>query len=356
MTPDPTPALPIIDVAPLVADAGDQKAVAAAMGRACRENGFFYVIGHGVSEDLNRRLEEFSHAFFAQEVETKLEIRMALAGRAWRGYFGVGDELTSGKPDVKEGLYFGLELSEDDPRVRAGLPLHGPNLFPAGIPGFGDTVLEYMAALTELGHALMRGVALSLGLESGYFRERYMADPLTLFRIFYYPPVTPKPDGDEGPEAEAAPEAEERWGVGEHTDYGVLTILKQDDVGGLQVKTRSRWIDAPPVPNSFVCNIGDMLDRLTRGLYRSTPHRVQNLSGRSRLSFPFFFDPGFDAHIEAIELRGRHAPEDDREEGPEDDKDERWDHSSVHDFEGTYGDYVLGKVSKVFPELRRGSM
>jgi len=338
MTDDPTSEVPIIDVAPLVADAGDQEAVAAAMGRACSENGFFYVIGHGVSEDLNRRLEELSHAFFAQDVETKLEIRMALAGKAWRGFFPVGDELTSGKPDVKEGLYFGQELSEDDPRVRVGLPLHGPNLFPTGVPGFGDTVLEYMAALTDLGHALMRGVALSLGLEPGYFRERYMADPLTLFRIFHYPPVTPNP------------EADEQWGVGEHTDYGVLTILKQDDVGGLQVKTGSRWIDAPPVPDSFVCNIGDMLARLPRGLYRSTPRRVQNVSGRSRYSFPFFFDPGFDAQVEAIDLSGKYVPED----GPEDDKDERWDHTSVHDFEGTYGDYVLGKVSKVFPELRRG--
>ncbi len=167
-----------------------------------------------------------------------------------------------------------------------------------------------------------------------------MADPLTLFRIFHYPPVTPNP------------EADERWGVGEHTDYGVLTILKQDDVGGLQVKTGSRWIDAPPVPNSFVCNIGDMLDRLTRGLYRSTPHRVQNESGRSRLSFPFFFDPGFDAHVEPIDLSGAPLPEG----GLEDDKDERWDHASVHEFEGTYGDYVLGKVSKVFPELRRNVM
>ena len=333
MTHDPTSELPIIDVAALVDDAGDQEAVAAAMGQACRENGFFYVIGHGVDENLNQRLDELSRAFFAQDLETKLEIRMALAGKAWRGYFPVGDELTSGRPDVKEGLYFGSELSEDDPRVREGLPLHGPNLFPAGIAGFGDTILEYMAALTGLGHALMRGMALSLGLESGYFQERYMADPLTLFRIFHYPPVTRKP------------EAEEQWGVGEHTDYGVLTILKQDDVGGLQIKARSRWIDAPPVPNSYVCNIGDMLDRLTRGLYRSTPHRVQNVSGRSRLSFPFFFDPGFDAHVEAIDPSGVSLPEDD--------KDERWDHASVHDFEGTYGDYILGKVSKVFPELRR---
>jgi isopenicillin N synthase-like dioxygenase len=334
--PDPTSGVPLIDVAPLVDDAGDQKAVAAAMRRACMENGFFYVTGHGVEGELIRRLEAVSRTFFALGIETKLEIRMALGGKAWRGYFPVGDELTSGKPDVKEGLYFGAQLGADDPRVRAGVPLHGPNLFPAGIPDFGDTFLVYMGALTDLGHALMRGVALSLGLEPGYFRERYMADPLTLFRIFHYPPVT------------AQPEAEEKWGVGEHTDYGVLTILKQDDVGGLQVKTGSRWIDAPPVPDSFVCNIGDMLDRLTRGFYRSTPHRVQNLSGRSRFSFPFFFDPGFDSRVEAIDFS--------RSSLPDDDKDERWDQASVHDFEGTYGDYVLGKVSKVFPELRRNVM
>lgn len=317
----PTSQVPMIDVRALVAQAGDQRSVSDAIGRACRENGFFYVIGHGVSEGLVQRLDEMSRRFFAQDVETKLQIRMALAGKAWRGYFPVGDELTSGKPDLKEGLYFGSELSEDDPRVCAGLPLHGANLFPQGIPGFRDTILEYTAALTDLGHALMRGVALSLGLQPGYFRERYMADPLALFRVFHYPPVTRKTELDE------------QWGVGQHTDYGVLTILKQDDVGGLQVKTRSRWIDAPPVPGSFVCNIGDMLDRLTRGLYRSTPHRVQNLSGRSRLSFPFFFDPGFDARIEAIDLSGVKLPEDDREE--------RWDRASVHEFEGTYGDYIL---------------
>ncbi len=360
MSHDPTSQVPIIDVAPLVTGAGDQEAVAAAMGLACRENGFFYVIGHGVGEDLNRRLEDLGRAFFDQDVETKLEIRMALAGKAWRGYFPVGDELTSGKPDVKEGLYFGLQLGENDPRVRAGLPLHGPNLFPPGIPGFGATILEYMAALTNLGHVLMKGMALSLGLEAGYFRERYMADPLTLFRIFHYPPVTLRP------------EAEEQWGVGEHTDYGVLTILKQDDVGGLQVKTGSRWIDAPPVPNSYVCNIGDMLDRMTHGLYRSTPHRVQNVSGRSRFSFPFFFDPGFDVHIEPIDLSGIRLQGDDgnvhgnvdwkvdrrmdAKYDEKDDSEERWDHTSVHEFKGTYGDYVLGKVSKVFPELRRSVM
>lgn len=337
-----TSELPIVDVSPLVEGGGGREAVAAAIGTACREQGFFYAVGHGVGTDLQERLEELSRRFFAQDLEKKLEIRMELGGRAWRGFFPVGDELTAGRPDVKEGLYFGAELGEDDPRVRAGLPLHGPNLFPAGIPGFRETVLDYMAAMTQLGHALMRGIALSLGLAADYFRRRYMRDPLTLFRIFHYPPV------------EAEPEGEERWGVGEHTDYGVLTILKQDEVGGLQVKSRSGWIDAPPVEGSFVCNIGDMLDRMTRGLYRSTPHRVRNVSGRDRFSFPFFFDPGWEARIEPIDLadaagvEGR--PPDARS------AEERWDGADVHAFQGTYGDYVLAKVSKVFPELGRSVM
>jgi isopenicillin N synthase-like dioxygenase len=102
-------------------------------------------------------------------------------------------------------------------------------------------------------------------------------------------------------------------------------------------------VAAPPIPNSFVCNIGDMLDRLTGGHYLSTPHRVVNRSGHDRLSFPFFFDPNFNAEIRPIETG----------HGARDNKDERWDRASVHDFRGTYGDYLLSKVSKVFPQLRR---
>ncbi len=328
-----TSPVPLIDVSPLVTGAGDPHAMASRIGQACRDSGFFYIVGHGVDEGLQRRLEDLSRRFFAQDLEAKLQIRMALGGKAWRGYFPVGDELTSGQPDLKEGLYFGAELGPDDPRVRAGIPLHGPNLFPPNLPAFRDTVLDYVAALTRLGHTLMAGLALSLGLEPSYFADRYTADPLVLFRIFHYPPAPATP-------GQAPP-----WGVGEHTDYGVLTILKQDEAGGLQVKSKTRWVDAPPVPGAFVCNIGDMLDRMTRGLYRSTPHRVRNVSGRGRLSFPFFFDPNFDARIQPIDLGGALTPEDDR--------DERWDRTSVHAFEGTYGEYVLGKVSKVFPALRR---
>ena len=202
------------------------------------------------------------------------------------------------------------------------------------MPGLREAVLDYLDALTRLGHALMEGIALSLGLEAGYFAARYTGDPLILFRIFNYP-TRPAPA-----------EKDVQWGVGEHSDYGLLTILWQDDVGGLQVKTREGWIAAPPLPGSFVCNIGDMLDRLTGGLYLSTPHRVAlNTSGRDRLSMPFFFDPHFEARVRPIE--GLPASKVAR------DRAARWDGANIDAFDGTYGDYLLSKVSKVFPELRR---
>jgi isopenicillin N synthase-like dioxygenase len=309
----------------------DRDEVAGRIGQACRDWGFFYIVGHGVDENLQRRLEEVSRQFFAQDLETKLEIKMSLGGRAWRGYFPVGGELTSGKPDLKEGIYFGAELEDYHSLVMAGTPLHGPNLFPADMPKFRETVLAYMAAMTTLGHSLMAGIALSLGLEESYFFDRYTSDPLILFRIFNYPP---QPLNNE---------SESNLGVGEHTDYGLLTILRQDMSGGLEIKIKSRWAAAPPIPNSFVCNIGDMLDRMTGGRYLSTPHRVRNLAGHNRLSFPFFFDPNFSAEVRPIQIDAK----------ANDNKEERWDRTSVHEFSGTYGDYLLRKVSKVFPELRR---
>jgi isopenicillin N synthase-like dioxygenase len=323
--------IPVVDISALVAGTQARHEVAARIGQACREWGFFYIVGHGVDEHLQQQIESISRRFFAQDLQTKLEIGMSRGGRAWRGYFPVGGELTSGKPDLKEGIYFGAELGDDHPLVKAGAPLHGPNLFPSNMPPFKEIVLNYMAAMTRLGHSLMEAISLSLGLEESYFARRYTADPLILFRIFNYP----MPAQEHG--------SEPGQGVGEHTDYGLLTILKQDMSGGLEVKIGSRWIAAPPIPNSFVCNIGDMLDRLTAGRYLSTPHRVLNRSGRDRLSFPFFFDPNFDAEVKPIETGA----------GVNDNRQDRWDRASVHEFRGTYGEYLLSKVSRVFPELHR---
>jgi isopenicillin N synthase-like dioxygenase len=316
--------IPVINIRELGEGTDGRHDVARQIAAACRDFGFFYIVEHGVDQLLLERLENISRQFFALDLETKLEIAMTRGGRAWRGYFPLGKELTSGSPDMKEGIYFGAELGSDHPLVRAGTPLHGLNLFPEALPEFRSTVLEYIATMTELGHSLMRGVSLSLGLDEEYFAAHYTFDPLVLFRIFNYPPHTGA-------------------GVGEHTDYGLLTILRQDMSGGLQIKAKSQWVDATPIPNSFVCNIGDMLERITGGHYLSAPHRVQNPADENRLSFAFFFDPNFHAEVKPLPLVTE----------VKESKSERWDQASVHEFRGTYGEYLLNKVSKVFPELRR---
>ena len=157
------------------------------------------------------------------------------------------------------------------------------------------------------------------------------------FRIFHYPAQGP-----------AGTDWSRSWGVGEHTDYGLLTLLAQDRHGGLQVKTPDGWIAAPPIEGALVCNIGDMLERLTGGRFVSTPHRVMNVSGQDRLSFPLFFDPDF-----AAPMRPLPGVAVDRSRWDAD-RRQRWDAASVHDFEGPYGDYLLGKVAKVFPQLMEG--
>ncbi|GLZ07454.1 iron/ascorbate oxidoreductase [Actinomadura sp. NBRC 104412] len=317
-------AVPVIDVGPLV-NGGPRDEVAREIEVACRDSGFFYVAGHGIPGELIDRLADASRRFFRLPLVEKMEISMERSGRAWRGFFPVGAELTSGRPDLKEGIYFGAELPDDDPRVRAGTPLHGRNLFPRQVPELRDAVLEYLDRMARLGQAVLGGVALSLGLPENYFAAGCTADPTVLFRVFHYPPSEP---------------GSQEWGVGEHTDYGLLTLLAQDEVGGLEVRVRDEWIVAPPIPGTLVCNIGDMLDRLTGGHYLSTPHRVRNTSGRDRLSMPFFFDPGWDAEVPPL-------PSSENADA----RRPRWDGRDLRAFSGTYGDYLLGKVAKVFPQL-----
>jgi len=322
--------LALIDVAPLL-DGSDVARVAAAIDDACRSLGFFRVTGHGVDGDRLERMNRLARDFFEFDDAAKQPYAMTNAGPAWRGWFPVRGELTSGLPDRKEGLYVGLEHADDHPRVREGTPLHGNNLFPPG--GLGPAVLDWLAALRPLADALMRGIAVGLGLPAEWFEQHLTGDPTVLFRIFHYPALLDNADADE-------------WGVGEHTDYGLLTLLAQDEHGGLQVRTpEGAWLDVPAEPGVLVCNIGDMLDRLTEGRYRSTPHRVRNLTGASRLSFPYFFDPSWDAEVTPLPLDG--TP-------PADDADRRWDGTSVHAWTGRYGDYLTAKVARVFPELFAG--
>jgi len=334
--------LPLIDVAPLLGDASNSREIekcADEINKACRESGFFRITNHGVPRELRERLDKLSREFFALNESEKQKCAMSLAGAAWRGWFGVGGELTSGVPDRKEGLYIGEQLAATDPRVVARTPLHGANLYPKQPAELGACADEWFVAMQQLGMALMRGVALGLQMPADWFAKNIAREPTCLFRIFHYPPIDTACVPQDGIS---------EWGVAEHTDYGLLTILAQDDCGGLQVRmpggasSDDTWLDVPAEPDIFVVNIGDMLDRLTHGRYRSTPHRVRNVSGRERMSYPFFIDPSWNATVEPLPLEG--TP-------PSDDAARRWDNTSVQAWTGTYGDYLTAKVSKVFPAL-----
>ena len=328
---------PTIDLSPFLgAGAGDpaRQAVVDRAREACVGTGFFQVVGHGIDPHLRPRLEAVARRFFSLPIDTKGRIAMREGGRAWRGWFPVGGELTSGVPDDKEGLYFGTELGADHPAVRAGRPLHGPNLFPAEPAELAALVTRWMAAVTDVGQVLLRVMALGLGLEERWF-DRWCADPVVLFRIFHYPP----PPAD----------LPAQWGVAEHTDYGLLTLLAQDDTGGLEVRTGDGWVEVPPTEGALVCNLGDMLERVSGGLYRSTPHRVA-LPDRDRISMALFLDPAWDAVV--APLPG-HEPDTDRAAAR---SAGRWDDVSVFDGAAVYGDYLLAKVARVFPDLYREVM
>ncbi|MCB1013649.1 MAG: isopenicillin N synthase family oxygenase [Acidimicrobiales bacterium] len=302
--------VPRIDVGALVdprSSPDERRPVADAIDAACAEHGFFTVVGHGVDPGLLAALDREARAFFARSREDKARVAMVHGGRAWRGWFGVGDELTDGVPDRKEGLYFGTELGPDDPRVQAGLPLHGPNLFPDRPAGLRPAVLAYLDAATAVARGILRALAVGLGHDEHWFDATICADPVVLFRIFHYP----APDVGDVPTGP--------WGVAEHTDYGLLTVLHQDATGGLEVRGPGGWVEVPPEPGALVCNLGDMLAALSGGRYRSTPHRVHPPAEGGRLSAPLFLDPDWDAHVPGVD--------------------------------GTYGDHLTAKVARVFPVL-----
>jgi len=181
--------LPTVDIGPLLDSEASTEAciaVAAQIDKACRNNGFFAIVGHGVDPLLQRRLETAAQGFFDLPEVDKSEIAMSKGGSAWRGWFPVGGELTSGTPDQKEGIYFGHEHGPTNPRVIAGT-LHGPNQFPKTPPELRETVLQWLAAMRPVADAVLRGIALGLGMPSDWFATNLTDDPTVLFRIFHYP-------------------------------------------------------------------------------------------------------------------------------------------------------------------------
>jgi isopenicillin N synthase-like dioxygenase len=282
--------IPVIDVSGLNSrELSQRRRVAAELGRACREVGFFYTVNHGISDSVRDVVFEAARTFFSLPVAVKEAISIKRSPHD-RGYIAIEGErldVRAALPDQKEAFNVGLELTADDPEVLAGKPFRGVNLWPS-IPGWRETVLAYYDACWALGRRIHHGFALDLGIDEDFFEDKLDA-PLATLRLLHYPAQ---------PLSRArAPDS----GAGEHTDYGNLTILATDDVAGLQVRARSSaWIDAPYIPGAFVCNIGDCLMRWTNDIYVSTPHRVA-IPLKDRYSVAFFLDPNPDARVEAIE-------------------------------------------------------
>ena len=281
-----TDTLPIIDLKPFDEGEAGLERVAAAIGAACRDVGFFYVVNHGVTRGLIDAAFAEARRFFAQPLADKEAIAMRIVGgnRGYSAPLGEALDPTRG-PDLKEAFNIGLDLEPDDPELLAGKPFRALNAWPAA-PGFRTTMLAYFDACAALGLRIHRAFARDLSLPLGFFEDKFDRSMATL-RLLRYPAALGEGAAD--------------IGAGVHTDYGNITLLATDDVGGLQARRRDgRWIDAPPLAGAFVVNIGDCLMRWTNDIYVSTPHRVINASPRERYSIAFFFDPNPDAEVAAI--------------------------------------------------------
>ncbi len=274
-----TSALPLIDISGLRShDPVDQHLVAEQLRQACEQRGFFYITGHGIDPALISSLFAASQRFFDLPMTEKLAVDKKLS-RCNRGYEPLrAQTLESGAPpDLKESFYAGAEVAANDARVLAGRFNTGPNQWPETPPDFRAVMQNYYQAAYGLGATIVRGLALSLGVPVSHF-DGYLKEAAATLRLLHYPPQPANPEPGEK-------------GCGEHTDFGGVTLLLQDEAGGLQVWDRDlgSWIDAPPVPGAFVVNIGDLFARWTNDRYVSTLHRVINVSGRERYSVPFFF-------------------------------------------------------------------
>ena len=283
--------LPIIDLSEARSgDAAAKRRAADEILAACRSAGFFYLVGHGVPQRLVEEAAAASRAFFALPAE---QTQTVAVNRLYRGYTGLQE--TIGNDGVKrrggrEFFNLGLELPADAPSVRAGELMCGPNSWPDDPPGFRQAVYAYFEAVCACGAQLLRLIALSLGVRETFFADKYN-EHITQCSLLHYPPL----------EAAAPPGAES---IPVHRDYGCITLLWQDEVGGLFVRERQsgELIEAPPLPGSFVVNVGDMLARWSNDRFASTPHGVTNRSGRDRYSIAVFYNPGSDAVIDPREL------------------------------------------------------
>jgi isopenicillin N synthase-like dioxygenase len=287
--------IPVVDLAASFAGEGAAfDAAAAAIHRACREMGFFYVSHHGVPSPLLEAAFAWSKRFFDLPRPEKLALHLKNSLSA-SGYDPGGQQLDSqdasaekAPPDLKESFVVGLDLPDDHPWAQKRMRCFGHVQWPQQLPGFRDHMIVHREAMTVLRDHLLRLLARSLDLPVDWFAPHFEMAAMST-RFLKYPPQR-----DDA--------VFNQIGAGAHTDWGGITILAQDDTGGLEVRNADGdWIEATPIPGTLVINLGDLMARWSNGLYNANMHRVKNnRSGRDRYSIVSFNDPRPDAVIEPI--------------------------------------------------------
>ncbi|HET7899955.1 MAG TPA: 2-oxoglutarate and iron-dependent oxygenase domain-containing protein [Candidatus Nanopelagicales bacterium] len=286
-----TGAIPVVDLS-LFHGAPDQREqFLADLRQAAHGVGFLYVVGHGVPQQVVDDVFSAAREFFALPLEERQAIDN-LASPQFRGYTRVGYEHTNGRPDRRDQLDIGVErpaldLGPDDP---AYLRLIGPNQWPQGQPELKRAVLAFQDAAQRVSKEMLAAFAVALGQDEHYFEQWFDSESHNHLKVIRYPGR-----GDE---------VLDDQGVGAHKDYGFLALLVQDELGGLQVQSLDgEWLDAAPIPGSFVVNIGEMLEVMTSGYLRATVHRVVSPPGDTdRYSVPFFLGPRLDAEMPVMPL------------------------------------------------------
>ncbi|KAJ8645618.1 hypothetical protein MRB53_007366 [Persea americana] len=290
--------IPLIDLSPLNSSNSNSpealSGLVAEIGAACKDWGFFQVINHGVPLQLQERIESAARKFFALPLEEKSEVRRDEENPL--GYYD--KEHTKNVRDWKEVFDFTLEEPTFIP------PSHEPqcqelqklnNQWPHYPPEMREACIEYARGVEKLAYKLLELISLSLNLPAdrlkGFFRGQ------TCFvRLNHYPPC---------------PEPQLALGVGRHKDSGALTILAQDDVGGLEVKRKAdgEWLRVKPIPNSYIINVGDIIQVWSNDKYESVEHRVVVNLQKERLSIPFRLNPAFSVMVKPLEeLLQEHDP------------------------------------------------
>lgn len=333
------------DDIPIVDLSADPASVASVIRDACVRHGFFYLTNHGVPRTVVDGMHDASRAFFALPESAKRTV-LASNDANNRGWTPLGEETldpaTQTRGDTKEGYYIGREVGPSSDEH--GKPLRGANQWPdetklglSSAGGFREPMMRYHAALTNLCDALMPSFAEALGLNPNFFEDKFRFPTATLRPLRY--------------SAHPSRPSEGVLGAGAHSDYGVLTVLWTDGTEGLEIRKDDVWWPVKPLPrhrNAFICNVGDLCERWTNGVFKSTVHRVvtrrdeenadgeeSDAVGNRRHSCAFFWEPDFDTRVEPLPACVAENPP------------RRYEPT-------TYGEYILAKYRATHADFQRG--